>query len=231
MTDLDPISPRYIPAYLIDTIDLVKSRCTLTVLPDQSYKADGIVVINRLITSLPTRISIAEKYDCSWTSIRSLVGAPHTITDSFDCDNTKITSLVDAPSSVDGYFSCQFTNITSLVGAPLHVGGSLHCAYSELITLEGMPKFVGGSVTVLYTKITTLHRVDRFLHDVEISGVIQIPEACTHLLSLLYCPGIWHIRGPRCSDIINMHLHRKERDIHACQEDLIEAGFTEQAKL
>jgi hypothetical protein len=62
-------------------------------------------------------------------------------------------------------------------------------------------------------------------------GTFMCDAEVTHVLGLLLIDGLRRIRCNQGIDpIINRHL-AGDRDIHACQEELIEAGYGAQAKL
>lgn len=139
----------------------------------------------------------------------------------FDCSHSEITTLNGAPSRVENNFYCNFTNITSLKGAPSYVGGYFHCAYTNIESLHNVHKiikYIGG----------------RFI----LSNTIK-----SHMLGIMYIKGLvgielyeQHIHPAFAQEhsqletIFNKHLEGK-RNVHDCQEELLEAGLGEFAKL
>ncbi len=203
---------------------------TITNFPD-GYDIDGSLTIRSNVEILPIGIRvITGSFNCNNTMITSLTNAPVSV-GSFDCSRTKITSLEGAPRRVLKYFDCSVTDITSFRGAPEYVGGNLHAGFTPITDVQHFPKYVGRNASITNTDISSLHNAHHYLHDVKIGGQLFLPDRCTHLLSLIYCNDISKIGGPAGSYIMNKHLAKKERDIFACQEELIEAGFIEQAKL
>ena len=159
------------------------------------------------ITSLdgaPT--SVGGNFYCSYTNITSLDGAPTSVGGNFDCNDTRITSLDGAPNSVGGDFNCSYTYITSLDGAPTSVGGDFNCSHTNITSLIGAPKAVGGG---FYCSGTKIRSVLRFL---QIRGVNHIA----------------YDSGP-IDEILNKYVGTG--DVISCQDELIDAGFKEQAKL
>lgn len=140
------------------------------------------------------------------------------------------TQLV-GPERCFGNFHCDDTKITSLQGASQRVEGSFDCSNTKITSLEGAPQYVGGNLICNDTNITSLQGAHKYLHTIIIRHVLFLPTETTHLLGLLLCPGIQSIVGPGCSEIMRKYLQSAERDIHLCQNELIQAGFIKQARL
>jgi len=87
--------------------------------------------------------TVSGNFRCLFSSLTSLVGAPHHVGGYFICSNSELTSLVGAPQHVDGSFTCHHNKLTNLVGAPKHVGDTFDCEYNQLTSLEGAPEHVG----------------------------------------------------------------------------------------
>lgn len=160
-------------------------------------------------------------FKCSWSDIESLEGSPDRVNGAFITSNTNIKSLIGAPSYVGGNFLCYSTPITSLEGAPKHIGGYLDCDSTNIISLHNVHKQVG-----------------------YIGNALHLPSTLvSHVLGVLKIEGLEYIKfeehlNRRDIDqehamvtmIINKYLSRS-RNIHACQETLIEAGLKEYARL
>lgn len=58
----------------------------------------------------------------------------------FDCSYSNLTSLKGAPEEVGGHFNCYDNNLTTLEGAPEEVGGGFYCYNNKLTSLEGAPE-------------------------------------------------------------------------------------------
>jgi hypothetical protein len=143
--------------------------------------------------------------------------------------------LVKQYPDVTGYFDCSSTNITSLKGAPKEVYGTFDCAYTKITSLIGAPNLVAGGFYCYHTNITSLKGIGKdYLQ--EVGGVIHL-NLCHNLTSHML--GIMRIKklkkiyfdiNIKVEAIFNKHLS-SDRDIIACQEELMEAGFKEFAKL
>jgi hypothetical protein len=133
-----------------------------------------------------------------------------TVSGNFFCSNADITSLKGVPQRIYGYFSCYGTNITSLEYAPQHVGGDFHCNQARYLrSLSGTDKIIK-------------HVGGRFCCD----------DRATHLLSLLLIEGIKKIDVDN-NDIVGaiMSKYCGTGDILSAQDELIDAGFIDQARL
>lgn len=173
------------------------------------------------------------------TNITTLIGytqggipiAGAKVTGYFTCFNTNITSLEGAPSWVGTDFSCNRTPLRSLEGAPSWVGGEFSCNHTKITSLEGAPSHVGGSLYCYDTKITSLHNIHKQIK--HIGSSLVLPDIKSHILGVLFIKGLKSIDldvNKGVEAIINKHL-AGDRDIHAAQEELIDAGLEEYANL
>jgi hypothetical protein len=131
---------------------------------------------------------------------------------------------------VETNFWCSYTNLISLHGAPYSVGGDFNCARSKITSLQYAPQSVGGTFNCFDAKITSLHGIHEQIN--HIGGSFLCSDYVTHLLGLLLIDGILHFniddRGP-IDDIFNKYVGTG--DILSAQDELIDAGFIEQARL
>ena len=174
-------------------------------------------------------------FSCSGcTSLTSLEGSPSSVTGFFSCAGcTSLTSLEGSPNTVDGDFrghSCK--SITSLKGAPSSVGGIFSCGHnSSLISLEGAPNSVGSHFSCYgCTSLTSLKGAPNSVGDD--FSCNMCPSLRKSILSVLRIKNVKRISidNEQVQDIINKHLAR-DRDMLDCQEDLIDAGLQEYARL
>lgn len=135
-------------------------------------------------------------------------------------------------------FDCASTNITSLVGAPSEVHGDFHCGNTNITSLEGAPEYVGGWFNCCATKITSLHNIHKQIKfigdDFYLCSTIK-----SNIIGIMLIKGIKMIEFVNSDDnieqkmvetIINKHL-RGDRNVHDCQEELLEAGLRNYARL
>ena len=88
---------------------------------------------------------VTGSFDCSFSRLTSLDGAPQKVGGDFICHKNNLTSLEGAPHRVGRSFSCTHNKLTSLEGAPRKVGVSFDCSDNQLISLEGAPQEVLGN--------------------------------------------------------------------------------------
>lgn len=138
---------------------------------------------------------------------------------------------------IKGDFDVAYTAITSLEGSPSWVGGNFYCEHTKIRSLEGSPSWVGGNYNCDHTKITSLHNIHKQIKHIggtltlsdtiksNVLGVVMIKELKGILFAAATTP-----EQKGVANIINKHL-AGDRNVHACQEELIEAGLKEFAKL
>jgi len=130
----------------------------------------------------------------------------------FTLDGSKIDSF-----STNG-FNCSNRGLTSLVGVPRNIDGNFVCINNKLTSLEGIHKLfdtINGYVWFTGNPIKS------------------------HVLGLLKIKSIENIIFTQDLDINNelenvamiLNNHLKSKDIFACQQELIDAGLAEYAKL
>jgi hypothetical protein len=140
------------------------------------------------------------------------------ITGSFMPNNNPFTSLKGMPRWVGRWFDCASPHLTSLVGAPEYIGEEFHCYGTPFTSLEGFPKYVGGRFYATWAE--------------------QMP-----LLRTLICKkGVYIGRdrfgnaGHPINGILNKYIGQvsgSKEFRHAvldCQKELIEAGFSGNAR-
>lgn len=161
----------------------------------------------------------------------------NTIVDgNFDCSSTRIKSLVGSPKHVTGNFNCGITGIKSLKGSPNRVDGTFNCNHTIVTSLEGGPEYVGGDFSSHNTKIVTLHNIHK--HIKHIGGTFFLPNSLEgYVLGVMFIKDLKRIvfitgtlDQKQLEAIINKHLS-SDRNVHDAQQELIEAGLSEYAKL
>ena len=99
---------------------------------------------------------VVGNFDCSANYLTSLEGAPKEINGAFICVNNKLTSLVGSPQKVSEDFNCSSNQLTSLEGAPLGIRGSFYCSWNKLTSLKGAPQIIGGYFNCSSNELTSL---------------------------------------------------------------------------
>ncbi len=169
---------------------------------------------------------------CSDNKLTSLEGAPSSVGGYFVCSRNKLTSLKGGPTSVGGYFNCYNNKLTSLKGGPTKVGGDYFCSKNKITSLEGVASSIGGDFYCTRNRLTSLHNIHKQIKHIGGHAEFQQNPIKTHVLGLLLIDGLTEVLLDKryVEDIINKHL-KGDRDVFACQEELIEAGFEDFAKL
>jgi len=92
----------------------------------------------------------------SQLKLRSLWGAPRSVTGDFVCHNNQLKSLEHCPKTVGRHFSCNHNELTSLKYCPESVGGNFWCRCNYLKSLEHCPNRVDGCFLCDNNQLTDL---------------------------------------------------------------------------
>jgi len=187
-------------------------KITYTISPHGLIDVNGNVdITSKNLTSIPVQFGhVSGYFYCYKNNLTSLQGAPQSVSGDFDCSHNNLTSLQGAPQSVGGNFGCDNNNLTSLQHAPQSVGGDFYCSNNNL---------------------TSLHDIHKQIKSIK--GTLLCDDKIkSHILGLLLIKNLKGIDGiKKVKNIINKHLFAGDHDVHMCQEDLIQAGFAEMARL
>jgi hypothetical protein len=133
------------------------------------------------------------------------------VKDDFRISGTQITSLKGSPQSIGGNFYCFSTSISSLEYAPRRIGGSIHCHGTLITSLSGVDKMI------------------KYVNDCFLCNV------STHMLGLVLIKGMRRvsIADDNPSDALYQIMNRYvgTGDILSAQDELIDAGLIDQARL
>jgi len=143
--------------------------------------------------------------------------------------NVNITSLQGGPKQVGRGFYCNDNNLTSLQGAPERVGGEFSCNYNNLTSLQGGPERVGGHFFCSNNKLISLHQISKQIKYIGGEFDIEDNPLKSNILGLVRIKGLQRVvlDNKQAQKIINRNLG----DIHACQEQMLEAGLEDMARL
>lgn len=164
--------------------------------------------------------------------LTSLEGSPETVNRDFSCSGNKLKTLDFAPREVGGDFYCRDNRLESLKGGPVKVGGDYACGNNKLTSLEGIASSIGENLYAANNKFKSLEGIHK--HIKSMNGFADFSEnpIASNVLGLMRISGLTDVdldvEGVQI--IINRHL-KGDRDIFACQEELVNAGFEEYAKL
>lgn len=117
------------------------------------------------------------------------------------------------------------------------VNGYFDASCTPIASIQGFPHTINGSFTCNNTKIVSLSGIDKVIKRIDGRIICSHP---THMLGLLLIEGVKEItissngmthgkEWTNLSKIMNKHL--MTRDILAAQDELIDVGYIEQARL
>lgn len=121
-------------------------------------------------------------------------------------------------------------HISSLVGCPEVVHGNFRCYSHRLQDLQGMPPHIERDCDFEQSYLDNLHNIHKFCKS--IGGSLMGRHIRSHALGVLLVANLKsvHFDENRACQIIN-HQLLGDRDIHLCQQQLIDAGYDELARL
>lgn len=178
-------------------------------------------------------MKLKELFESEERSILSVKGEqPHKFNRDYYCNHIQLTSLQGSPSLVTGSFHCYNNDLTSLKGGPKDVSKDFHCFNNELVSLEGAPTIIGGNFYCSGNKLTSLKGIHKIIKLIGSVGYFDNNLITSNVLGLLKIEELRQVKldEKKVERIINKHL-KGDRDIFACQEDLVNAGFEDFAKL
>jgi hypothetical protein len=147
----------------------------------------------------------------------------------FVCYHSPLASLAGSPKYVRGDFSITgCPQLTSLVGSPRKIDGEATYIQSNIQTIEGAPESIGEALRLHATPVKSLHGIDKVVKHMK---HFSCSDGATHILGLLLIDGLIQVEvGPlKVDEILTKYLGTG--DIISAQDELIDAGFMEQAKL
>ena len=133
---------------------------------------------------------------------------------------------------VDGhFFLAKCSRLKTLRGSPHTVSGTFKCYSTPISSLEGAPEIVGESfVCDGMPNLKSLSGIDKIVHDIR--GGFVCSNNVTHILGLILIKGLQGVdidsRGP-IDEIMNKYVGTG--DILSAQDELIDEGFIDQARL
>lgn len=153
----------------------------------------------------------------------------------FLCSGGILKTLENGPTEVGGEWHCNHNALTSLIHGPVSVGSE--CVYTEnpITSLEGLPAKVGGGVHLDgCPNLKSLTNIHKYLKQMKGILSLQNTKIESNMLGVLLIKGLEAVTCPsdlsKVEDILNKHL-KGERDMIMCQQELLDAGFPQYAKL
>ena len=163
--------------------------------------------------------------------ISSLEGCPEVINGDFWLGKNRLTSLKGCAVQVEGTFSCSENKLVNLIGGPKKIKNDYVANANLLTSLEGVCPDIpmrGYFSNNRLTSLQNIHKQIKYCQKLNFT----INPIKSHVLGLLKIESLRNVMldNSDVEDIINIHLN-KDRDILACQQELIDAGFEEFAQL
>lgn len=153
---------------------------------------------------------------CKGLNLTSLEGSPIYVSEDFDCCRNSITSLKGGPDivTIDYLVSFNYSlgkSANPFEGGPSRIGGDMYCNENGLTSLKGIHKYIKHIGGVGYFDNNPLQ---------------------SHVLGLMRIDGLQEVmlENEEVQQILNRHLYGN-RDMFECQEELVDSGFPEFAKL
>lgn len=212
---------------------------------DLSVTVNGSVKFftDRALTRLPVRFrKVLGNFSVNDSWLETLDGSPLSVGGSFKAQNCELNSLEHSPREVGETFDVSTNHLTSLAHGPERVGESYDCSNNRLRSphrlptvvpkdlrleknpfedLKGLPMKVGGALHVTYKSDLPMLSIAL----VDFDALILHDEASN--------PKDRSSRMPSCMQVTKIFkAHRGEgrRGVIAVSNDLIDAGYTENAK-
>ena len=152
---------------------------------------------------------------------------------SISAANVILTSLEGCPEEIDGSALFGSNHLTSLKGGPRKVTGDFSITGNITLTsLDFAPEYVGENFRAEDCNITSLHNIHKHVKHIGDYLLLKGNPITSHVLGVLLIDGLKMIQMDfkPVQHILNNHL-KGDRDVFACQEELIEAGYEEFAQL
>lgn len=135
---------------------------------------------------------------------------------------------VDVAGNVD--LSRDF-NLTTLPFKFAHIRGFLSVCHTNIATFDNFPEVIGTHLTITESKITSMHNIHKH---VKIMGDTLYAHGVTSsVLGVFMIKGVTRLVIDRVNVhmIVDKHMQDDQLDIFTCQQELLDAGLVEYAKL
>lgn len=122
--------------------------------------------------------------------------------------------------------------LSALGEQPEHYRGNFYCSNKHLTSLEGAPSFINGNFYCVENRLESLHNIHKQIKRITGYANLRSNPILSHVLGVLQIDDLYRIYLDNLfvETILNKHLEG-DRDIFACQEELIEAGLEKFAQL
>lgn len=132
-------------------------------------------------------------------------------------------------------YNANGRGLTSLKGAPREIVGSFRVYGCKLTSFEHAPEKVTGDVNLSRNKFTSLHNIHKYFKEIGDKLYAEDMDIKDSVLGVLLIKNLQSISldNNEVARIVNRYLpnSRGKNAVIDCQEELIDAGFEEYAKL
>lgn len=131
-----------------------------------------------------------------------------------------------------GVYNANSAGVSSFEGIPKRFEGDIRLGRCNLSSFEHAPEYVGANFILNRNKFTSLKDIHK--HVKEVHGYISLDdnEITSHMLGLMNIKGLRKIYFDYNKEIeIIFNKHLPGGDIFEVQEELVESGYEEYAKL
>ena len=159
----------------------------------------------------------------------------------FVCNGGELVTLKGSPRYVNGNYYVHHNRLKDFQYSPEEVTGNVSYDNNEEVTsIEGIVPKIGGDLFMEnLPKLENLHNIHKHVtalgYGLFGSGHIKTDGTPlkSNVLGLLLIKGLDEVTlaNKELSKLINKYLKSEEKDLHMCQEELIESGFGMEAKL
>lgn len=109
------------------------------------------------------------------------------------------------------------------------VHGNFDISRTTIASLDGFPEVITGHLWAHYCRIRSFSGIHKMVK--HIGGFVSINKDSTHLLGFILIPGIRNFDSENMALDIIINKYIGTGDVIMCQDELLDAGFIEQAKL
>jgi hypothetical protein len=182
----------------------------------------------------PIKVGTLRAQHNHFSTLENIPSAGYSI---FIHDN-QLISLKGAPAKVDGDFDISSNELDTLEHCPKEVAGDFNCSYNKLENLNDAPAIIVDLFNCSYNKITSLQGIHKQIKRIDGVANFTYNKIRSHMLGLMKIKGLKGLihgiaeerRDHHALRIIDKHL-KGDRDVLACQDELIDAGLDEFAQL
>lgn len=159
------------------------------------------------------------------------------ITGDFQTDEQEYSQLAIPFGEVTGGFEVTMSSLETLANFPTKIGGTLHIMNSQITTLKELNVDVGSSVTISGNdQLTDVRGIHKHIKSAGVFVSLDFKHVKTGGLGLLLIKDITFVEtgNSELDKILNKYLEedtRTQDSLLDCQEELIDAGLGQFAKL